>query len=53
MRCELFLGVGVLCLILAGWCVRLLSRREILIHLLFVLAVISYVASHFTGSRTT
>ncbi len=52
MRAELFLGIAIPSLILAGWWIRLLSRREILIHLLFVLAVVSYLASHFIGSRT-
>lgn len=53
MRAELFLAIAMLSVILAGWCMRLLSRRDIWIHLLFMLAVISYLASHFTGSRTT
>jgi hypothetical protein len=53
MRTELFLGIAILSLIVAGWCIRLFMRRETLIHLPFMLAVISYVASHFTGSRTT
>jgi len=53
MRAELFLGIAILSLALIGWCIRLLSRRERLIHLLFMLAVISYLASHFTGPRTT
>jgi hypothetical protein len=53
MRAELFLGIAIPSLILAGWCIRLLSRREMLIHLLFVLAAVSYLARHFTGSRTS
>lgn len=51
MRFGLFLVAAIL--ILAGWCVRLPSRREILIRPLFTLAAVSYFACHFTDSRTT
>jgi hypothetical protein len=50
MRSELFLAAAIL--ILVCWCVRLLSRREILIHLLFVFAAISYLVRHFIDSTT-
>jgi hypothetical protein len=52
MRFELFLGISILLLILAGWGMRFLSRREVLIRVLFLFAVISYLFHHFTGSRT-
>jgi hypothetical protein len=52
MRFELFLGISILLLILVGWGIRLLSRRDVLIHVLFLFAVISYLFHHLTGSRT-
>jgi hypothetical protein len=52
MRLELFLGISILFLIVGGWCVRLLLRREVLIHVLFMFAVISYLYHHVISSRT-
>jgi len=52
MRFELVLSLSMLFLLLAGWAVRLLLRREVLIHLLFLFAVLSYMVRHLTGSRT-
>jgi hypothetical protein len=43
----------MLFLVVLGWCIRLLSRREVLIHVLFMFAVISYLFHHLTGSKTT
>jgi hypothetical protein len=52
MRIELFWGISMLFLIVVGWGIRLLLRREVLIHVLFMFAVISYLFHHLTGSRT-
>jgi hypothetical protein len=52
MRFELFLSIAALLVVLVVWCIRLCRRREVLIHLLFTFAVISYLFRHLTGSRT-
>jgi hypothetical protein len=52
MRFDLLFGIAILLLALVGWCIRFGSRRDVLIHLLFTFAVISYFVRHFTGSRT-
>jgi hypothetical protein len=51
MKFELLLGVTIPSLILVVWSIRLLSRRDVLIHLLFVFAAISYLVRHFTDSK--
>ncbi|MGA9632975.1 MAG: hypothetical protein WBQ63_16230 [Candidatus Acidiferrales bacterium] len=51
MRLEFVFGISIL-LVVLGWCIRLLLRREVLIHVLFAFAVISYLFHHFTGPRT-
>jgi len=51
MGLELVLG-GLLFLLLAGCALRLLLRRDTLIHLLFLFAVLSYMVRHLTSSRT-
>lgn len=53
MRFEFLLGISILLLILAGWRIRFPSLRELLIHVLFTLAVVSFLARHFIASRTT
>jgi hypothetical protein len=50
MRSEIFLGLAALSLVLGGACVRILSRRELLIQLLFLFAAVSYLVRHFTDS---
>jgi hypothetical protein len=52
MRLEFFLAAAIFILFLVGWCIRLLSRRENLINLLFLFAVVSSLVGHFTRSRT-
>ncbi|HEX4004008.1 MAG TPA: hypothetical protein VHX36_15260 [Candidatus Acidoferrales bacterium] len=52
MRLEFFWGISIVFLIVLGSCIRVLLRREVLIHVLFTFAVISYLFRHLTGSRT-
>ena len=52
MRFQFWLAAAVLVLVLVGWCIRLLSRRENLINILFLFAVVSSLVNHFTRSRT-
>lgn len=52
MGLELLVGGSMLFLLLAGCALRLLLRRDTLIHLLFLFAVLSYMVRQITGSRT-
>jgi len=53
MRLDLLFGIAILFLVFLGGCIRFLLRREVLIHVLFTFAVLSYLFHHLTGSRTT
>ena len=52
VRFEPFLGIAMLVLIPAGWCIRCFSRRETLMQVLFMVAAVFYLAVGSTDKRS-